>query len=370
MINEVHFLRLCQFSLVLKDLVKNYEKSFFAFLLVLIVLSNITPAFADDWGYDDLPQESGGSAAKSNIPVVELNAVPLSIVKKEKVSSFPASKALTVSNKNPNPNVKVTKAKESKDKTEIAFVELPSKKNERAIAYWVDLINLISQTELSTEDKQKIRDEVKAVLDSELPASQDRKRCVLEIIDFYPALIVQVQDNPELRQPYTDLLRALFRLVLNEAPGDLFLSETTVRMLLGPSRLAYSETNIQKPQLTEDAINAYSDMACFLYEQKNPDKTLDATDNRAIFAKVISNKFAQAPDFKARMSMAYFDISWAKFRLNWFFAKKPDERKALLAIVGSKQGSEPTIAVQPNHVLQVILSCHLWSPTTKKWSIK
>jgi hypothetical protein len=111
-------------------------------------------------------------------------------------------------------------------------------------------------------------------------------------------------------------------------------------------------------------------MACFLYEQKNPDKTLDATDNRAIFAKVISNKFAQAPDFKARMSMAYFDISWAKFRLNWFFAKKPDERKALLAIVGSKQGSEPTIAVQPNHVLQVILSCHLWSPTTKKWSIK
>lgn len=363
-------MRLCQFSLIFNNLVKDFEKLSLAFLLALALPSINVPAYADDWGYSDIskedshPQGEDSKGAQSSIPVVELNAVPLSIVKKEKTLNKPqaVTKSAPTVHQHKSPNVK----------TEIAFVELPSKKNERAIAYWVDLINLISQTELSTEDKQKIRDEVKAVLDSDLPALQNKKKCILEIIDFYPALIVQVQDHPDLGLLYTDLLRALFRLVLNEAPGDLFLSETTVRMLLGPSRLAYSETNIQKPQLTEDAINAYSDMACFLYEQKNPDKTLDATDNRAIFAKVISNKFAQAPDFKARMSMAYFDISWAKFRLNWFFAKKPDERKALLAIFGSKQGTDPTkaIIVQSNHVLESVLSCHLWSPTTKKWSIK
>ncbi len=116
--------------------------------------------------------------------------------------------------------------------------------------------------------------------------------------------------------------------------------------VLGPERISVAGD----PPLTEDSVDAYGDMACFLYEQAHPGKSVDAVDNRAIFASVIANKFNDAPTPNDKRAMANFALTWAKFKVMWLSADQTD-RVTLLEQVASgkvpalqKQVSDPLVS--------------------------
>ncbi|MFX5999100.1 hypothetical protein ABTF05_22220, partial [Acinetobacter baumannii] len=81
-----------------------------------------------------------------------------------------------------------------------------------------------------------------------------------------------------------DLFKALLRLekrsgIANPEEDDI------VDELLGPERVAVPGT----PPLTEDAVEAYANMTCFIYEKTHPGKTVDALDNRTVFVASIEH---------------------------------------------------------------------------------
>jgi hypothetical protein len=111
------------------------------------------------------------------------------------------------------------------------------------------------------------------------------------------------------------------------------------------------------PPLTEEAIDAYADMACFMYEQRHPGKTIDATDNRAIFASVICNKFSEAPTASDRKAVANFALSWAKFKIAWMRASS-EKREEMLSHLeaGSKSANESN-----DQLIDLIIRSGPWS---------
>jgi hypothetical protein len=141
------------------------------------------------------------------------------------------------------------------------------------------------------------------------------------------AFMSEVQERVEQHSPeaedFGQLFRALLRLTCSS--GSLPKPQTTIiENILGPARLAVEGT----PSLSEEALNSYSDMACFMYEQKNPGKTVDADDNRLVFTHVIKDKFNEAPTEKDKQAMANFALTWYKFKVSYDVASK--EEKALL----------------------------------------
>jgi hypothetical protein len=145
--------------------------------------------------------------------------------------------------------------------------------------------------------------------------------------DKLSAFMSQVQERVEQdskeAEDFGQLFRALLRLTCssNSLPKPQI---TIIENILGPARLAVEGT----PSLSEEAVNSYADMACFMYEKKNPGKTVDADDNRLVFAHVIKDKFNDAPSEKDKRAMANFALTWYKFKVSYDVASK--EEKALL----------------------------------------
>jgi hypothetical protein len=107
------------------------------------------------------------------------------------------------------------------------------------------------------------------------------------------------------------------------------------------------------PAFTEEAVEAYADMACFLYEESNPGKSINAFDNRAMFASVVCEKFRNAPSAKDKDAMAAFDLSWSKFKCAWESASEPT-RKAMLAAL-QKTGANAAGATAGDMLLKSVL---------------
>jgi hypothetical protein len=146
----------------------------------------------------------------------------------------------------------------------------------------------------------------------------------LKIASFWPEINKRLQDHQDEAEDFSRLFKALLRLVISSK--SLPEEQTNVLLnILGPERIAVEGT----PQLTEEAVNGYTDMACFLFELKNPGKTVDADDNRAVFATVIKSKFQEAPSEKAKLAMSNFALTWAKFKIAWDLA--PEEKRKELA---------------------------------------
>jgi hypothetical protein len=145
--------------------------------------------------------------------------------------------------------------------------------------------------------------------------------------DKVSAFMSEVQERVEQHAPEAEDFGQLFRAILRLtcASGSLPKSQVTIiENILGPARIAVEG----KPSLSEEAINSYSDMACFMYEQKNPGKTVDADDNRLVFTHVIKDKFNDAPSEKDKLAMANFALTWYKFKVSYDVASKED--RALL----------------------------------------
>lgn len=223
----------------------------------------------------------------------------------------------------------------------------------QAVACWLEIFEFVSNSRLLEGQKAHYR----KFLLGEIRSARQQE--MLTVLDFWPDISLSIKNCQEESQSYKDLMRALLRVLeRRNAKQPLELTATAQRLgevaavnaakpkgnpkktetidnqeaeeifseILGP--LAIAQTGC--PPLTEDAINAYADMACFLYEQTHPGKTLDATDNRLLFAKLICERYREAPSTKDKEAMVNFDVTWAIFKLLWKKADA-DDRQALIA---------------------------------------
>ncbi len=133
---------------------------------------------------------------------------------------------------------------------------------------------------------------------------------------------------------YKESYRLLFRALLRHAVARIEATAPeaeVIQEVLGPARIA----EMGPPVLTEDAINAYSDMTCFLYQKRHPDHTVEGDDNRQLFAEVIRQRYNDAPNESAKKAMCNFDVTWASFRCRYLDAT-PAEKEKLITTIGEK----------------------------------
>lgn len=267
------------------------------------------PAGAADWGYDDPSKFAKPAAAKAAHPAAAKTkpAAPGTArgAKPAKAGSKPAPGGETVFGAN-----------------------TPARQEQIAVSDWLEIYELVSKQPLTDEQRTSFRTQLQHKLGT------PRKSEVTSVLAFWPQARKQMADNPEMTEYFSKLFRALLRFqskASNLAPEDSHI----IAEVLGPERVAAPGT----PPLTEEAIDAYGDMACFMYEQRHPGKTIDATDNRAIFATKTVDMYNHAPSEKAKKSMANFALSWAKFRIAWAGAGS-HEREQLLSSLES--GTKPS----------------------------
>lgn len=195
---------------------------------------------------------------------------------------------------------------------------------------------------LSAEQKERLEKLLKTKL-------SESSKAYAGIAPIWAPLRAKVFDDIDYKESYRLLFRSLTRhwllksdkasefdgkkaeaLTLSQAgkeqPAEKPSQHSTEELfaeILGPSMVA--ETG--PPPLTADAINAYADMTCFLYQKKHPDKSIDQDDNRQIFANVIREKFQTAPDKQARLAMSNFDLTWACFRCRYLDSSVQEREK-------------------------------------------
>lgn len=332
-----------------------------AFIL-LAVTASLQPSAAADWGYDGIPDEPTRQPAH---PAVELKAPPparmVSPTNSAKPKTSPPSPATS--------RAAAPKPDATKIGTSVLAPLVPPvtsavaprpadnvDQDRQASLCWQQLFQVAAKSPLS-EDQQK-RFEAFMLAKSKLGAAQTLE--VRSILKFWPAFISALKNKPELEAGYVSLFHALLRI--REAmpvekldiPGDVLSDSDLITELLGIQRIAVSGT----PALTEEAINAYADMTCFIYEQKNPGKTVDADDNRALLARVVSDKFKEAPTENDKKAMAHFDLSWAKFRILWDSADEPT-RKLMLEKL-TKSGAGSTLALAKAPLMEKVLTAWPW----------
>jgi hypothetical protein len=221
----------------------------------------------------------------------------------------------------------------------------PGTSKQQALEYWLQLCTFVSPQNLAAEEMERLKDSLNACLDS--PRSQS----FLSITGYWPKVRAACQGQPELLESYRGLFKALFRLLCRKQNNDPLIQ--MLSELLGPSRIAIAGN----PPLTEDAINAYADMACFIYEQQHPGRSLDADDNRFTFAQVVRQKFIAAPTVKDKLAMINFDLSWSKFKVLWSLA---DNRQKQLLLSQWQAGTAST-KPKADTTLDLVLNSGPWS---------
>jgi hypothetical protein len=221
---------------------------------------------------------------------------------------------------------------------------IPGDRNEQALHYWIKLFEFAGSQPLTAEQKEQINQRLKSKLSS--PQAAD----VTGILQFWPRVESAAAASPEQKDNYKGLLRALLRLSERKSEQSDPDYAGLIGEVLGPTRVAAPGT----PPLTEDAIEAYADMACFLYEQGHPGKTVNADDNRMVFAGVIRNKFMEAPSEKDKNAMANFDLTWSRFKILWTGADEQGRQKLLAAwghksTAGGAERKDPTLEAVLNN---------------------
>lgn len=220
---------------------------------------------------------------------------------------------------------------------------------QQALTYWLQLCSFVSPQTTTEEDSTLLKEHLLQCLDS--PQSDN----YLAINIFWPKVRSACQGQPDLLENYRDLFRSLFRLLARRSASDK--QAQVLAELLGPSRIAVAGN----PPLTEDAINAYADMACFVYEQQHPGKSLDAADNRFTFAQVVRNKFTTAPTTKDKLAMINFDLSWAKFKILWSLADQRQKQLLLAQWQPSASNQKPKASA----ILDLVLNSGPWADSAK-----
>lgn len=171
---------------------------------------------------------------------------------------------------------------------------------------------------------------------------------------YWPELSMALKVEDHLDN-YRLLFRSLLRMIADD-PKTPQLEKQILLEVLGPAMIAIKKD----PTLSAEAIEAYSDMACFLYEQTHPGKTVDADDNRKLFALVIKDKFNKAPAYADRLAMSYFPINWAKFRILYIDANDAERRILVEKLAKKGKSGGPVVR---NALLEKVLTHNPWKAT-------
>ncbi len=299
----------------------------------------ITGAAAADWGYDD------GSAAQ-NKPL-RAQALPLHEAAPKgarPVSPFARGTAGGVTVKTPAMVAKPSAAPVAADKQPLV------------VESWKAVYELAGGQNLDGEQQKQLT----SLFTRKLGGSPAERKAAESVLAFWPQLSAYLVANPQQRPNYAALLKALLRYQARahveqsggaKTEGALAEDEDAlIAQVLGAQMMSVAGT----VPFSEDAVNAYADMACFIYEQRNPGKSVDAEDNRALFATVVSEKFKAAPSRKDKEAMAGFDLVWAKFRIVW--TQADEKRKAALLDSLAKAGAGAALASSHDSLLELVLS--------------
>lgn len=324
-------------------------------ILVLLALSgcsllNTRSASGQDWGYDDVQPSSpvGGSGSIQGASKVSGSGAKPS-VKPSKGSGNEPKKAATQSKAGAVPH----KNQRPGGLSAGTPGRLPGGGMDQLTAAqsvsqsWVELFELVAVQPLTEAQKSRY-----AATIGRLAIGPLREELVA-IQSFWPAVAPRIRESAEFRESFRSLFKSLLRM--QERAKELDEERSAIiAEVLGPERVA----DLGPPPLTEDAVDAYADMACFLYEQKNPGKTIDGTDNRAVFASVVLNKFKDAPTEADRRSMVNFAVTWARFRI--IYAEASEAEKVRLLGELEKKGTA-TVAGLSNPTVDHILRNGPWS---------
>jgi len=239
-------------------------------------------------------------------------------------------------------------ANKAREARETAFAKTLADKERKTINDWLEVYALVAQEhKLSDEQRERFSKELAKCVNGSDKSNFE------PVLSFWPLVQKSIKNNAEQKENYRSLFKALFRLQLHS--GSLSEHESNILTeILGPERIAVPGT----PALTEEACDAYGDMACFMYSQNNPGKTIDAMDNRTIFSSVIQRKFTEAPSIADKLSMANFALKWGKFKV--LFADATEAQKEQLAdqITGKAKGSKkPDV---PNPSIESIMTHGPW----------
>lgn len=304
--------------------------------LILVCLCAPLAQGLDEWGYEDVPAPKLGISAG---PALSLSGAHSA---KGRAAALTTAGAQTVSGTRPLVRASIKEARTSGPRSAkpasqqagrlqaraLPPHDPPAGRNERAVQTWMKLYTFVSEQNLTDELKSQIRDNLKSRLDS--PRAPE----VTGILEFWPRVESATAASTDQKDNYKSLLRSLLRFQGRKASAAGSQDSELISAVLGPTRIAAPGS----PPLTEEAVEAYADMACFLYEQSHPGKTVNALDNRMVFASVIRSKFIEAPTAKDRDAMANFDLSWAKFKILWTGADERG-RQMLLAAWTHKNGT-------------------------------
>lgn len=330
-------------------------------------------SWADDWGYDGVSAPSSQPKGVTKGPslgeddpegiysgVEELKARP-GVLKPDKLKPDKLKPDAAKSASSAPLNSKVSKPiagppAKAAPKPESAVGSIPfgapnspigQAEEKRAAISWVQLLQGLGEGWLSPE-QQKRYEEVFVNYSQESPKARQQ---TLAILKFYPDVVDCCRSNVDLEGAYKTLFRALCRLRLRSSAkaGNSCAVDDVIQEVLGAQRIAVPGD----PALTEDAVNAYADMACFIYEQRNDGKTVDAVDNRTLFAKLICQKFSLAPTRADQEAMLGFDLSWAKFKILWLRADT--KTRALMMQSLSLRGAGKSLSLSKDAVLEKVL---------------
>lgn len=233
-------------------------------------------------------------------------------------------------------------------------------KNQQAARCWVQLFQTCNKQAMDYTQQKR----VEAYLLGKARSSPAHAQELSSILKFWPRLMHELRNKPEMEMHYSDLFRALLRLREKagsekiQVDGSPYSSDADlITELLGLERVAVPGD----PAFSEDAVTAYADMAIFIYEQKHAGRTIDGPDNRTMFAKVVVEKFRAAPTDNDRRAMASFDLAWAKFKIIWFDSNQETQQLLLSKLV--EKGAASSLTVTKNPLLETVLSNWPWKTT-------
>lgn len=353
--------------------ISNYFLAFrLSGLVLALAMVALVPARAGDWGYDDNPPGANSGGA---IPVPEPEIVPARA--KAGVLAAPgpfgyrkpaggtAPKLLPVrpgtagkpaAKPRPQgtpPQAVAPPVKESGSRDGLSTQATPE---DTAVNYWLQMYQIVSQHPFADEQRIEAREFLQDRVSKPGPLRDE----ILSINRYWSQVVVAADRGEDAEQAYAELFRSLLRYrmrALQDRMGkDATSSEylmpelNTLSAILGPTRLAVV---LDSASLTEDAVNAYADMACQLYSEQNPGKSIDASDNREMFAKVICEKFRAAPSDKDRKAMANFDLIWAKYKVLWEQADQATRKQMLSKLASAGAGA--AIACTQDATLELVL---------------
>ncbi len=321
------------------------------FLLALLLSQmGISPlaATATDWGYDDpVPNKKSPAAATSpETPYDDMKRQPAP--KQPATTKTPGAKSKMAASFLQPDVIDVDHALRAKQAKNESLKQRQMEKQRMLASEWLELYSLVAVDPLT--DEQKRRFEEKLVKAAGLGKAD------FEAIDkFWPLVKKTCLANTEQQSNYRDLFRALFRLEMRQQKENPIESEL-VAEIIGPERVAVPDN----PPLTEDAVEAYADMTCFIYNQTHPGKSVDALDNRTVFVATLERRYMHCESSLEKLAMSNFALKWGKFKVLYADANDADKDKLFKRVSGTSP--EPLRKDMINPALDAVMKNGPWVP--------